>query len=372
MLKHNAQNERIKHKYRVFMQEARGYGDATIDIALASINHYEAHTKLKPFRLFHIDDARSFSRHLLEATNRKTGKPYAKSTLKGTFAALKKFFQWFAAQPESGKRIGYGDADYFRLNRKDEAIARATRTKRVPSVEEVKRVLLAMPSSSETELRDRALIAFTLLTGARKQAIVTARVKHVDLATLTFHQDSRDVHTKFAKTFDTFFFPVGDEVVAMLEDWISHLIAHKRFGPDDPLFPKQEVGYQSGAGFSNAGLGRENYASDGFVGEVFKAAFKEAGLPPANPHILRDTLTQLGQRLCKTPEDLKAWSQNLGHEDVLTTFTSYGKVHAQRQAELIAALGTNATHTTNPGKPDAATIAHVLQHLQGQQAERKL
>ena len=28
-----------------------------------------------------------------------------------------------------------------------------------------------------------------------------------------------------------------------------------------------------------------------------------------------------------TPEEMKAWSQNLGHADVLTTFTSYGKVH---------------------------------------------
>ena len=48
---------------------------------------------------------------------------------------------------------------------------------------------------------------------------------------------------------------------------------------------------------------------------------------------------QLGERVCKSPEEFKAWSQNLGHERVLTTFTSYGVVPAQRQAELIRQIG---------------------------------
>jgi hypothetical protein len=39
--------------------------------------------------------------------------------------------------------------------------------------------------------------------------------------------------------------------------------------------------------------------------------------------------------ICRTPEDLKAWSQNLGHEKVLTTLTSYGEVECQRQGEII-------------------------------------
>ena len=40
-------------------------------------------------------------------------------------------------------------------------------------------------------------------------------------------------------------------------------------------------------------------------------------------------------RLGLGPEELKAWSQNLGHSDVLTTFVSYGRVPVQRQGELI-------------------------------------
>ena len=37
-----------------------------------------------------------------------------------------------------------------------------------------------------------------------------------------------------------------------------------------------------------------------------------------------------------TPAQLKAWSQNLGHESVLTTLTSYGNMPLEMQGQLIA------------------------------------
>jgi hypothetical protein len=42
--------------------------------------------------------------------------------------------------------------------------------------------------------------------------------------------------------------------------------------------------------------------------------------------------------MCQTPEQFKAWSQNLGHDNVMTTFTSYGSLSVQRQGELINTL----------------------------------
>jgi hypothetical protein len=50
----------------------------------------------------------------------------------------------------------------------------------------------------------------------------------------------------------------------------------------------------------------------------------------------------LGQTLCRTPEQFKAWSQNLGHEGVLTTFKSYGQLGAERQGAITAELRTGA------------------------------
>jgi integrase/recombinase XerD len=71
---------------------------------------------------------------------------------------------------------------------------------------------------------------------------------------------------------------------------------------------------------------------------IFKEAFAAADLPYFNPHSFRKTFALLGGKLCQTPEQYKAWSQNLGHEHVLTTFTSYVYVSSHRQAEIIRAM----------------------------------
>jgi hypothetical protein len=41
-----------------------------------------------------------------------------------------------------------------------------------------------------------------------------------------------------------------------------------------------------------------------------------------NGDCFRKTLALLGGQCCRTPEEYKAWSQNLGHEQVLTTFAA--------------------------------------------------
>ena len=53
-------------------------------------------------------------------------------------------------------------------------------------------------------------------------------------------------------------------------------------------------------------------------------------------------LAQLGQDLCRSAAEMKAWSQNLGHDQMLTTFTSYGRIEEHRQGEIIKALGKPA------------------------------
>ncbi len=96
------------------------------------------------------------------------------------------------------------------------------------------------------------------------------------------------------------------------------------------------------------GIGAEppskHWSGAGPIRDIFKRAFAAAGLPYFNPHSFRKTLALLGGHICKSPEEYKAWSQNLGHENVLTTFSSYGDVARHRQAEIIRALGKSAQH----------------------------
>ena len=76
----------------------------------------------------------------------------------------------------------------------------------------------------------------------------------------------------------------------------------------------------------------------GQSGRSLKTLFEAAGLDYYNPHSFRDTLVRLGETKCATPEEFKAWSQNLGHEQVMTTFSSYGEVPRHRQSEVFDKL----------------------------------
>ena len=88
--------------------------------------------------------------------------------------------------------------------------------------------------------------------------------------------------------------------------------------------------------FEVAGLSNEHWSNASAIRKIFKEAFEQAGLPNFNPHSFRNTLTRLGQKVCQTPEQFKAWSQNFGHEGVMTTFVSYGEVPECRQSEIFA------------------------------------
>ncbi|WP_027553974.1 hypothetical protein [Bradyrhizobium sp. Cp5.3] len=89
-------------------------------------------------------------------------------------------------------------------------------------------------------------------------------------------------------------------------------------------------------------MARTNWRTTGPIRQVFREAFAAAGLPYVNPHAFRKTLARLGEALCRSPEEWKAWSQDLGHESEMTTFVGYGEVPGHRQAEIIRALANPA------------------------------
>ncbi len=215
-------------------------------------------------------------------------------------------------------------------------------------MEQIKHVINSMPASTEIEHRNRSLIAFTLLTGARDSAIASIKLKHVDVVSGYVNQDAREVKTKFSKTFDTFFFPVGNGIREIVTGWVSYLRDDKLWGNDDPLFPSTHIVVVTSHQFEVAGLARKHWSTADPIRMIFREAFVNAGLSYFNPHSFRDTLVHLGEKLCKSPEQFKAWSQNLGHEKVLTTFLNYGEVAWQRQGEILqsfAAIPQQAVET---------------------------
>ena len=196
-----------------------------------------------------------------------------------------------------------------------------------------------MPDATEIDKRDRAVFAFIFVTGARDRAVASLKLKHVDIAAGRLFQDAREVKTKRGKTFVTQFFPVGDLPLAIVREWIDFLKTVKGFGPDDPLFPATEVVLHGVAQSATVRLSRRHWQTTTPIRKIFRTAFARAGLPYFNPHSFRSTLARLGERLCGPGKEWKSWSQNLGHTDMLTTFSSYGHVPEHQQCEIIANIG---------------------------------
>jgi len=356
MTKHNTENERIKRKYFAYLKEAMRNSEATVDAAAKALSRFEAHTKYKDFKAFHYEQAIAFKNHLAEQKGQQSGEKLSKSTLHATLTQLKRFFQWLAWQPGYKSRLQYSDAEYFNLSDKDTRIATTQREQKSPTLEQIKHVISTMPYQTDIEKRNRALIAFTLLTGARDSAIASMKLKHIDLIENCVNQDAREVNTKFSKTFNTFFFPVGDEIRTIVAEWITYLREEKLWGNDDPLFPATHVALGSSMQFAADGLDRKHWSNATPIRTIFRKAFTDAGLPYFNPHSFRNTLVQLGEEVCKTPEQFKAWSQNLGHEKVLTTFLCYGGVACQRQGEIIRDLAI----PQQAAQPDFNELAEAI------------
>lgn len=364
MRKHHPNNERVKHEYLTFLEQAKRMSTSTVDQVAASLALFEESTGWKDFRTFHRNQAIAFKQGLQEAVNAETGKPLAKATVHSRLMAMKAFIHWLHGRPGFRSAITYDDAEYFNPSANDTRVARAHRQRPAPTLEQVRITFDAMPMTTIIERRDRALFAFALVSGSRDNALASFALKHTNLELRTVSQDGRDVRTKNAKTFVTSFFPVVPVYAEVVAAWIAEL--HQLgYGPNDPLFPATMVEAGSEHRFSVTGLKPEFWKSAGAVRRIFKEAFVRVGLPYFNPHSFRSTLAILGEKICRNAEQWRAYSQNFGHSSPMTTFTSYGSVAPHRQQEILNELAAGPMEDLEPApvRLDPTQLRQIMDEL---------
>jgi integrase len=164
-------------------------------------------------------------------------------------------------------------------------------------------------------------VAFILLTGARDSAIASMKLKHVDLKEGCVHQDATRGEDEIQQDVYDHFFPVGEEVRGIVAEWVRFLREEKLWGNDDPLFPATRIALGRSRQFEAAGLGtgalEHGPADSGDLPRGIRA--RGLALLPA-AQLAQHAGPAWREQLCTSPEEFKAWSQNLGHEQVLTTF----------------------------------------------------
>ncbi len=336
-LKNNPKNDRVKREYLIWLKDAKQRSNATVEQARHAIDRLEIYTGYKDFGTYNKEQGRAFKQALLETKAQRSGKPISISTAHHTLQAIKEFLTWLQGKQEYRSRIKLSDIQFLNLTTGEERQAYATGIKKYASLAEYQKAILAMPAVTDTERRDQALIALMLLTCMRDSAAISIKLKHISIDKKHVFQDPRQVKTKFRKTIHTTFYPVGEDIEAIISNWVNFLVLEKKFTPEDPLFPKTINGHDQNNNFVAAGLSREHWSNATPVRHIFRAAFERIGLPYVNPHSIRNTLTQLAYQLNLTPEQFKAWSQNMGHDNPQTTY-GYGQVSVERQVEIMSGL----------------------------------
>ena len=64
MRQHNAENERVKREYLIYLKVAKGLSEASLDTVAKAIYRFEVLTKFRSFRQFHVEQAIAFRRRL--------------------------------------------------------------------------------------------------------------------------------------------------------------------------------------------------------------------------------------------------------------------------------------------------------------------
>lgn len=344
MRKYQPENERKKAEYAAWLEKALGKQPVTVDAVLKAIERFEIATGFKPFKKFHRAQVIAFRDRLLEEVG-PGGQPLSAATITATLKHLREFFLWLSREPGYRQAVKSNDAAYFTPSDQDRRIAGARRERPVPTLDDIRRAVALMPDETHVDKRNRALISFAALSGARNAALASFKVKHVDLAARSVFQDGRDVKTKRRKTFKTIFFPVGPELEEVVTSYVRVLVEQLGFRPEDPLFPSTAISHNPELEFQRHGLTREQWATTEPVRRIFREAFAVAGLPAFNPHSFRKTLALYGDTLNLTREEEKAWSQTFGHENVQTTRESYGTLPEHAQITIMRRLWRRGNHT---------------------------
>lgn len=329
-------NEVQKRRYLHHLTEAQGLAKKTIDEAARAIADYERLIGGKDFRRYRAADAIAYRKALLARDGRRAQELSSRATVVTKLRQVKKFFGWLCEQRGYRSRILRADLEYFNVSARDARLADEPGDKPTPTIEQVCHVIRSMPAGNDLELRNRALIAFMLMTGVRVSACISLKLKHLLTDGNGVDQDAREVRTKFSKSSTVFFFPVPDDIRTIVKTYVDHLKVKLLFGENDPLFPR---GHQRGRTFQVTGLARAHWKCPGPVWDLFKTAFTAAGLEPFTPHSIRRALARLGLKRCQDPEQWKTWSMNLSHEDQRTTWKSYSYVPQERRRELMRRFG---------------------------------
>jgi len=336
-MKNSFQNEVMKKQFFLYLKEVKGFSKDSIDAYERAIQLWQECQENKDFAGFGKQQVRAFKDWLKKRTNRN-GESLSLTYLYNVLRRLKGFFEWLSMQPHYKSKVNQVIVEYLSLSKKETRIAIQPNKRIIPAIEDVIKVIETIKIRTDADKRDRALLCFTLLTGARISAVYSLPMKAFDKDTLTVDQNPKlGVKTKFSKRIVTTFFPIEyTQAKTYFLEWYKYLKKEKSFKPEDPIFPVSVIeNGENNISYCNTGEVEPIFwKSSNSVRKIFQKRFLEADIPYHHPHTFRHLVVTEFAKTRLTEEEKKAISQNLGHENTGTTFGSYGYGHIQEERQV--------------------------------------
>jgi integrase len=162
----------------------------------------------------------------------------------------------------------------------------------------------------------------------RDNAIASLPIGCVDINKLLIDQNPLcKVRTKFSKRITSRIFNFDDSLLQIIKNWYAYL-KRKGFTDNDPMFPRSKTNKPTEQlCFKEATeIEPEFWAGGQGIRNIFKRRVKEANTEYYPPHSYRHRAILLALEKAKNGKEIKAVSQNFGHENVSTTLAIYGNL----------------------------------------------
>ncbi|MDB2415189.1 site-specific integrase [Rickettsiales bacterium] len=341
--RYNEANEIVKYKFLEQLEHSKdGKDPKTVDQYARGIHEFEVATGFKDFKKFNHEWAIIFKEHLNDKKNKRTGKHISKSLYFHYIAFVREFFQWLAKNNKDYAKIKEDDINYLYVTRNDKNKARATNYQESHDVADILSTIRKMPSDTEVEMRNQAMVSLCLLTTPRISSLQTATIKSIkyfkDYDIWSFIQDPRTQNTKNSKKITAVFIGQSEDIIQNVLKWRDCLIA-QGFTDNEPLFPKIASSLTV-EGDPIQLLTRDFIQSQSQIRGAIKTAFVNNDLPYRNPHSFRHSIARKMKLGENATARLIALAENYGHKGGMSTLVaSYGGDYLKEQAEILKGFG---------------------------------
>ncbi len=331
-------NTLIQYEYTKYLRQAKRRKEGTIRKAEYALKCWSMFSKNKDIKKgINPDMICTFKEKLREGSIKGISN-ICLGTINDILVQLKAFFNWISLKPGYKSKVKSSDLEYFNSSYEELYYRFNKNIQEYPTLEQILIICRSIEIINIIDERDRAFIAFLFISGVRIDALASLKIgSYIINKRMIDQSPKKGVRTKFSKHITTTIFHFNEELITYFENWYNKLKTDG-FGINDPLFPQAKKANEGVTFINSTNISKNAMTSQGFR-YILKNRCRNAGLPYFPPHSFRHGCIAYAMENAKDALDIKAISQNVGHEGISLILTTYGKLHERELSNCIKNIG---------------------------------